>query len=245
MPLSTGGNTFVGNEPVGIRLTFNEPITVPRVTVTQTGGTAQPLTPVAPPPGRTNKFTFQFQPFAVDAQNGPAEIQISGRNVGTNSPQDPGEGTDEAGNGVTPDNQNPIRLPGAFIVDTFAPDLRRELSVRQQTSPFEGQVVCKDKLADGYTKGLLQLKARLENSPLGKMDPEKLSQQMHDWKNKLEDYANLAGDMHTLSSDPQIRDGFKEPVRKYKAMSEKWKEQVHGFETQVEPFRWLIPREHQ
>ncbi len=145
-PVSTGANTFVGNEPVGIRLTFNEPITVPRVTVTQTNGTEQPLTPVSPPPGRSTKFTFQFQPFAVDAQNGPAQLNISGRNVGANSPQDPGEGTDEAGNGVTADQASAIKLPNAFVVDTFGPDLRKELPARQQTSPFEGQVVNGDQV---------------------------------------------------------------------------------------------------
>ena len=131
-------------------------------------------------------------------------------------------------------------------IRTMVPAARAQLAMYQgKLDAGQKQMDQAYKLADGYTKGLLQLKARIENSPLAKLDPDKLSQQMHDWKNKLEDYANLAGDMHTLSSDPQIRDGFKEPVRKYKAMSEKWKEQVHGFESQVEPFRWLIPREHQ
>ena len=131
-------------------------------------------------------------------------------------------------------------------IRTMVPAARAQLAMYQgKLDAGQKQMDQAYKLADGYTKGLLQLKARIENSPLAKLDPDKLSQQMHDWKNKLEDYANLAGDMHTLSSDPQIREGFKEPVRKAKATSEKWKEQVHGFETQVEPYRWLIPREHQ
>lgn len=145
-PLTTGLNTFVGNEPVGVRITFNEDISIPRVTVQQTNGNAQPLQPINPPANRTSVYTFQFSPFAVDAQNGPAILRISGRNVGTNSPQDPGEGTDEAGNGVTPDQQSALTLNGAFVVDTFGPDLRRELSLRQQTTPFDGQVVSNDQL---------------------------------------------------------------------------------------------------
>ncbi|MBS2039340.1 hypothetical protein JST97_30425 [bacterium] len=131
-------------------------------------------------------------------------------------------------------------------MQTVVPVARAQLAMyRSRLDAGQKQMDQAYKLAEGYTKGLLALKARLESSPLATMDPEKLSQQMHDWKNKLEDYANLAGDMHTLSSDPQIKDGFKEPVRKYKALTEKWKEQVHGFEEQVEPYRWLAPREHQ
>lgn len=131
-------------------------------------------------------------------------------------------------------------------IQTVVPVARAQMAMYQaQLDAGQKQMDQAYKMAAGYSKGLLALKARIEASPLATMDPEKLSQQMHDWKNKLEDYANLAGDMHTLSSDPQIKDGFKDPVRKYKAMSEKWKEQVHGFEEAVEPYRWLAPREHQ
>jgi len=134
----------------------------------------------------------------------------------------------------------------AAYIRTLVPATRQQMALYQrQLDAGQRQMDQAYKLAEGYTKGLLSLKARLEASPLATMNPEKLSQQMHDWKNKLEDYANLAGDMHTLSSDPQIKDGFKEYPRKAKAMSEKWKEQVHGLETQTEPFKWLIPREHQ
>ena len=134
----------------------------------------------------------------------------------------------------------------ATYIRTMVPAMRQQMAMYQrQLDAGQRQMDKGYRLAEGYTKGLLALKAQLEASPLATMDPEKLGQQMHDWKNKLEDYANLAGDMHTLSSDAQIKDGFKEYPRKAKAMTEKWKEQVHGFETQIEPFKWLIPREHE
>ena len=133
----------------------------------------------------------------------------------------------------------------AAYIRTMVPAARQQLAgYQRQLDNGQRQMDQAYKLAEGYTKGLLSLKARLESSPLATMDPDKLGQQMHDWKNKLEDYANLAGDMHTLSSDQQIKDGFKEYPRKAKAMTEKWKEQIHGLETKIEPFQWLIPREH-
>lgn len=131
-------------------------------------------------------------------------------------------------------------------IRSMVPAARAQLAMYQgKLDAGQKQMDAAYKLAEGYTKGLLELKARMENSALAKIDPDKLSQQVHDWKNKLEDYANLAGDMHTLSSDPQIRDGFKDPVRKMKAKSEGWKQQVKGLETQLQPFRWLAPKEQQ
>ena len=131
------------------------------------------------------------------------------------------------------------------MIRTMVPAARAQIAMYQgKLDAGQKQMDAAYKLADTYTKGLLELKARLENSPLAKLDPDKLSQKVHDLKNKLDDYANLAGDMHTLSSDPQIKDGFKEPFRKWKEKSEGWKDQVHSLETLTEPFRWLAPREH-
>jgi hypothetical protein len=139
--LTTGTGTFIGNETVGIQFTFSEPITPPRVTVQQNTGQEIPLTPTVIIAGRAERITYSFTPVPIEAQNGPVTLRVSGRNVGTNNANDPGEGTDEAGNGITPTNTAALQFASAFIVDTVGPDLRRGIPANQQTVPAQGAVL--------------------------------------------------------------------------------------------------------
>lgn len=83
----------------------------------------------------------------------------------------------------------------------------------------------------------------IEYSPLGKIDGDELSQRLRTLSTQLEDYANLAGDMHRLSSDPQVQQDIRQPLKKAKERSQKLKEQLKGYEQQLDSFQWLMPEE--
>lgn len=124
-------------------------------------------------------------------------------------------------------------------------------AMRAQLQTYRAQLVAGQKQldemvrsADGYAGNFKKYAADLENSPIMRIDGEKLTQQVHDWKNKLDDYANLAGDMHTLSSDPQVQKDLKAIPKRYKTQSEGFKERVHSIQEQVDRYKWLIPEEH-
>ncbi len=124
--------------------------------------------------------------------------------------------------------------------------------VRQQLALYGGKIKAGQQqldsafnLAQGYTKTLQGYEQWVKDSPLTKIDVDKLSQQAHEWRNKLDDYANLAGDMHTISSDKQVQTDLKAIPRKYRDQSQKIKEQVQSYQRALEPYDWLIPEEHQ
>ncbi|MBI4863432.1 MAG: hypothetical protein HY815_24670 [Candidatus Riflebacteria bacterium] len=153
---TTGATTYVGNETIQIKITFDEKLTSPpRVSVLQANMTNAIQ---APPTGSqtepVDNFTFVYVPIPTETFNGPAQLQIVGEDAGANNnPNNPGFGTDLAGNGVTAtsDSSAAITIANVFVVDTVPPDTRRagtgeqpDQTIRYRSEPFQGQVVTAD-----------------------------------------------------------------------------------------------------
>lgn len=102
-----GPQVFVGRNAIQIRVEFSEPLRrQPDLRVTQNGGTAILATPNQSLAIDNRIFIWDYTPIPQDAQNGPAQIEIT--NV-----------LDRAGNSTTGDPRQTIAE--AFRVDTIEP----------------------------------------------------------------------------------------------------------------------------
>lgn len=137
-------------------------------------------------------------------------------------------------------NQQTLRV--AAYMKNVAPALRGQLQAYRQRLE-DGQKQMDNLYAAGqrYSKMLNEYGLLLEHNPIGKLDPEELSQRLHSLNQQLEDYANLAGDVHRLTADPQVQADLKKPLKKVKERSQKLKEQVDGYEKKLDSYEWLIP----
>ncbi len=133
----------------------------------------------------------------------------------------------------------------AGYLHTYVPQAREEMHrYRQRLAEGQKQLDQMVALGQHYGDQLQQYVQTLENSPLTRLDPEKLADRIHKIKNQLDDYANIAGDMHTLASDPGVQKDFKGYFKRFKNQSEKLKARVHSLEQQADKYRWMIPEEH-
>lgn len=123
---------------------------------------------------------------------------------------------------------------------SMVPSLRQQVaSYRRQMNSSQKQLDKMYATAESYNKKFRDFQKQLQDGPIGKLDHEKIAQDVHDTKNKIEFYADLTQDMHTVTSDAQIQRDFKAIPKKYKNQSEKWKDQARKLEEQVDNFRWL------
>lgn len=106
--LEAGPQTFVGRDPITIRVTFSEPVRVsPTLAVTQNGMQTIPasLATVSDEPRATWEWTYT--PLPQETLNGPATIALSALDV--------------AGNVLDPIPESVVPPEGAFTVDTVSP----------------------------------------------------------------------------------------------------------------------------
>ncbi len=141
--LPPGVKTFVGQETVFLRITMSEQMaSPPQVNVTQNGGVAIPAVLRQEQTINNTIFVFQYSTIPVEAQNGPAQVQITGAFDG-NQPN-PDFGFDRANNPIAADDAS-ATLASAFTVDSVAPDLNRLPTPRPPgqfvSQPRDGQVV--------------------------------------------------------------------------------------------------------
>ncbi|MBT9585992.1 hypothetical protein IV102_21795 [bacterium] len=132
---------------------------------------------------------------------------------------------------------------GSYL-GTFVPSFKAQLvGYRRRLDSSQQQLDQAYTAATRYSRRMQDFTRQLEQGPIGKLDHEKISQRVHDAKNKIEFYGDLTGDMHMVTSDKQIQRDFKAIPKKYKAQSQKWKDQARDFEERVDSFKWLIPEE--
>jgi len=129
-------------------------------------------------------------------------------------------------------------------IKAMVPTMQAQLrNYRGQLDKGQAQIDSLVVAGQKYNKMMREYGLLIEYSPLGKIDADKLSQRLHTLSTQLADYANLAGDLHRLSSDPQVQQDIRQPLKKVKERSEKLKEQVKGYEKQLDTYQWLMPEE--
>ena len=144
--LSPGIKTFVGQETIFIRVTMSEKMaSPPQVNVTQQGGVAIPAVIRQEQTVNDTVFLFQYSVIPVEAQNGPARVQITGAFDGAGPLPD--FGYDLANNPIA-QNDTSATIANAFSVDTVAPDLDRLPTPpppgKFVSVPADGSVIGKD-----------------------------------------------------------------------------------------------------
>ncbi|MBI2944260.1 MAG: Ig-like domain repeat protein [Candidatus Wallbacteria bacterium] len=144
--LSPGAKSFVGQEIVFLRVTMSEKMaSPPQVQVTQNAGSRIPATILTDRTVNDTVFTFQYNVIPVEAQNGPARVEITGAFDG-NGPL-PDFGFDLANNPIA-QNDASATFAQAFSVDTVSPDLNRLPQPPPPgqfvSVPKDGEVVGKD-----------------------------------------------------------------------------------------------------
>ncbi|MBI3894141.1 MAG: hypothetical protein HY303_21695, partial [Candidatus Wallbacteria bacterium] len=144
--LSPSAKAFVGQEIVLLRVTMSEKMgSPPQVQVTQNGGSKIPATILADRTVNDTQFVYQYNTIPVEAQNGPAKVEITGQFDG-NGPL-PDFGFDLANNPIA-QNDPSATFAQAFSVDTVAPDLTHLPNPPPPgqfvSVPKDGQVIGKD-----------------------------------------------------------------------------------------------------
>ncbi|MBI4870950.1 MAG: hypothetical protein HY814_05230 [Candidatus Riflebacteria bacterium] len=142
--LTPGSRTFVGQETIFIRVTMSEQMaSPPQVNVTQQGGVAIPAVLRQESTVNNTVFLYQYSVIPVEAQNGPARIQIQGQFDGGGPLPD--FGYDLANNPIQAADTS-ATIANAFSVDTVSPYL-----LRLPTPPPPGQFASQP--ADGAVIG--------------------------------------------------------------------------------------------
>jgi ABC-type transporter Mla subunit MlaD len=129
---------------------------------------------------------------------------------------------------------------------TFVPAFKAQLvGYRRRLDSSQQELDQAYRSASRYSQKMKDFTAQLEQGPIGKLNHEKISQSVHDAKNKIEFYGDLTGDMHMVTSDKQIQQDFKAIPKKWKDRTQQWKDQVRDFEHRVDSWQWLIPAPHE
>lgn len=76
------------------------------------------------------------------------------------------------------------------------------------------------------------------------LDAEKIAEKIDQIKDKVENYADLATDIHQITSDPQVKQDIKALPKRLLQKSEQLKEQVHGYVEKAQILDWILPQEH-
>ncbi len=147
--MPVGATTFVGRETITIRVTMSEQMAEPpRVTITQQGGADIQAAILGDQTIDNRVFFFQYSVVAADAQNGPAQLTVTGQYDGPTGNAD--FGYDLALNPI--DQGDPLgTIANAFIVDTIPPDLIRFASPQAGdvvSVPADGSKIGKDSFPD-------------------------------------------------------------------------------------------------
>ena len=147
--LPTGPSTFVGRETVTIKVTMSEQLAEPpRVSVTQQGGATIQAAILGDQTVDNRIFFYQYSVVAADAQNGPAQITVTGQYDGPTGNAD--FGYDRALNPISPDD--PLgTIASAFVVDTIPAELIRFANPQAGdvvSDPADGSKIGKDSFPD-------------------------------------------------------------------------------------------------
>jgi ABC-type transporter Mla subunit MlaD len=114
---------------------------------------------------------------------------------------------------------------------------------RQMLAQAQGQMDQVYKQSDQLTAQLKTFADRLESSPLGKLDEKVLSKKAHELSIKMQDFADLSGDLHTISSDPQVQKDVKAYFTKFKKQSETLKATAEQYDSKLDAWKWLMLEE--
>lgn len=130
----------------------------------------------------------------------------------------------------------------AAYLRTFVPSFRQTLGTyKRRLADAQKQLDAGYVAAGKYNQQLADFAQQLENGPIGKLDKDKIAQTVHEYKRMIEDRADIAGDMHMISSDKQfIDDTLLSRLRKIKATSQQWKEQARDYEKRVNGLNFLL-----
>lgn len=124
------------------------------------------------------------------------------------------------------------------------PSARQQLNgYRQQLQAAQGQMDQIYAQSDKFIAQLQTLTDKLDKGPLSKIDAQAISKRAHDLSTKLQDYADLAGDLHTISSDPQVQKDMKAYLTKFKAQSQSLKTTVEQYDSKLDGWKWLMQEE--
>lgn len=74
--------------------------------------------------------------------------------------------------------------------------------------------------------------------------PDRVADRIDNINRKLEHYADLATDLHQITSDPGLKQDLKAIPRRMRERSERVKAQVHGYRAGLQILDWILPQEH-
>lgn len=89
-----------------------------------------------------------------------------------------------------------------------------------------------------------QKMARQMDQKLSGMHPEQMAQRLHRMNRQLDDYANLAEDLHQITANPRVRADVRELPKRMKASSEGLRDRMHTFAQGARLLDMILPEEH-
>jgi ABC-type transporter Mla subunit MlaD len=114
---------------------------------------------------------------------------------------------------------------------------------RKLLAQSQGQMDQVYKQSEKMSEQLRTFADKLDSSPLGKLDAKVLSKKAHELSTKMQDFADLSGDLHTISSDPQVQKEVKAYFTKFKTQSESLKATAEKYDGQLDGWKWLMLEE--
>lgn len=71
--------------------------------------------------------------------------------------------------------------------------------------------------------------------------PDKVAERIDQINERMQNYADLATDLHQISSDPGLKQDLKAMPRRMRERSERLKDQVEGYRTQLNVLQFILP----
>lgn len=131
----------------------------------------------------------------------------------------------------------------SYINQTI-PVARAQLAdYRGRLAAAQGQLGTLYSQADKMNATLKDLSVRLDGSMLGKFNQQKMLKQAKALATRADDISALAGDIHAITSDEQVRHDIKAVFKKFKGQSESVKATVDNASQSLEQYRWLMIEE--
>ena len=129
-------------------------------------------------------------------------------------------------------------------IHRIIPRARQQLGdYRRRLSQAQSQMDAMYSQADKVNAQMQGFAKRLDTEMLGRIDTKKLSKTARDAARRLDDMYSLAGDLHAISSDTQVRNDIKAIFKRFKVQAETMKTNVQKYEGIFDNFQWLMSEE--